>query len=106
MNLFFYRCVDVFRSAALTSLLSVSLAGSVSAVERLKIELPLLDVNVSLNLKGARTTEELIEANPDLKELDRAGNGSVSRLLAQLLTAPLHKRTSSILEQSVYHPLL
>ena len=106
MILLFDRCVAGVRAAAFASLLSVSWAGSVSAVERLTIELPLLDVNVSLNLKGARTTAELIEANPDLQELDQAGDGSVSRLLAQLLTAPLPQRTSSVLEQSVGHPLL
>jgi predicted dienelactone hydrolase len=104
--LFFDRLVSGVRAAAFASLLSISWAGSVSAVERLTIELPLLDVNVSLNLKGARTTAELIEANPDLQELDQAGDGSVSRLLAQLLTAPLPQRTSSVLEQSVGHPLL
>jgi len=104
--LFFDRFVSGVRAAAFASLLSISWAGSVSAVERLTIELPLLDVNVSLNLKGARTTAELIEANPDLQELDQAGDGSVSRLLAQLLTAPLPQRTSSVLEQSVGHPLL
>ena len=103
---FFDRCIDGVRAAALASLLSVSLAGSVAAIERLEIELPLLDVNVSLKLKGARTTAELIEANPDLQELDQAGDGSVSRLLAQFLTAPLPERTSSVLEQSVGHPLL
>ena len=106
MILFFDRCVAGVRAAAFASLLSISWAGSVSAVERLTIELPLLDINVSLNLKGARTTAELIEANPDLQELDQAGDGSVSRLLAQLLTAPLPQRTSSVLEQSVGHPLL
>ena len=106
MIIFLDRCVDGIRTAALASLLSLSFAGSVSAVERLTIELPLLDVYVSLNLRGARTTAELIEASPDLKELDQAGDGSVSRLLAQFLTAPLPERTSSVLEHSVGHPLL
>ena len=105
MIFFFDRWVDGVCSAAIASLLSVSFAGSVSAVERLTIELPLLDVNVSLNLKGARTSAELIESNPDLQELDQAGDGSVSRLLGQFLTAPLPQRTSSVLEQSVGHPL-
>ena len=106
MIVFFDRCVEGVRAAALASLFSISLAGSVSAVERLTFELPLLDVNISLNLKGARTTEELIEANPDLQELDQVGDGSVSQLLAQFLTAPLPQSTSSVLEQSVGHPLL
>ena len=106
MNLFFDRTVKGVRAVSWASLLTVSLAGSVSAVERLKIELPLLDINLSLNLKGARTTAELIEANPDLKELDQAGDGSVSRLLAQFLTAPLPQSTPGVLDQSVGHPLL
>ncbi len=100
------RCMGGIRAVALSSLLSVSLAGSVSAVERLEIEIPVLDINLSLNLKGARTTAELIESNPDLQELDQAGDGSVSRLLSQFLTAPLPQRTSSVLKQSVGHPLL
>ena len=68
MTFFFDRWADVVRSLAFASVMSVSFVGSVSAVERLTIELPILDVNVSLNLKGARTTAELIEANPDLQE--------------------------------------
>ena len=60
MTFFSDRCSDGVRSAALASVLSVSFAGSVSAVERLTIDLPLLDVNVSLNLKGSRTIAELI----------------------------------------------
>jgi len=106
MTFFFDRWAVVVRSLAFASVMSVSFVGSVSAVERLTIDLPIWDVNVSLNLKGARTTAELIEANPDLQELDRVGDGSVSRLLAQFLTAPLPKRTSSVFEQSVGHPLL
>jgi predicted dienelactone hydrolase len=106
MTFLFHRWVDGVRAAAMASVFTFLGAGSVSAVERLKFDLPLLDVSVSLNLKGAGTAAELIEANPDLQELDRAGDGSVSRLLAQFLTAPLPQRTSSVLEQSVGHPLL
>ena len=106
MTFFFDRWADVVRSLAFASVMNVSFVGSVSAVERLTIDLPILDVNVSLNLKGARTTAELIEANPDLQELDRAGDGSVSRLLSRFLAAPLPQSTSRVLEQSVGHPLL
>jgi predicted dienelactone hydrolase len=105
MNFFFNCWADGVRSVAFASLLSFSFAGSVSAVERLTIDLPLLNVNVSLNLKGARTTAELIAANTDLQEFDRAGDGSLSRLLDQFLTAPFPKQTSGVLEQSVGNPL-
>lgn len=93
-------------TTAIASFLSLSFLGSASAVERLRLNLPLLDMDVSLNLKGASTTQELIESNPDLQELDQAGDGSVSRLLVQLLSAPLPQKTTRVLEQSVGHPLL
>ncbi len=105
MTLFCSRCFSGIRSVALASFLSVSFARPVSAVERLLINLPLLQTQFSLNLKDASTAEALIAANPDLQELDRAGNGSVSRLLGEFLTAPFPKQTSGILEQSVDNPL-
>ena len=55
MTFFFGRWADVVRSLAFVSVMSASFIGSVSAVERLTIDLPIFDVNVSLNLKGART---------------------------------------------------
>ena len=94
------------RAAALATIFTLIGARSGFAVDRLLIDLPLLNVDVSLDLKGARSSKDLIRSNADLQELDRAGDGSVVRLLDRLLTAPLPKRATSVLEQSVGHPLL
>ena len=52
MTFLFHRWVDGVRAVALASVFTFLGAGSVSAVEQLKFDLPLLDVSVSLNLKG------------------------------------------------------
>ena len=105
MTFFMSRCLDGARAASLAALLSVSFAGTASAVEQLIIDFPVLETNLSLSLKGARTAGELIAANSDLQEFDRAGDGSLSRLLDQFLTAPFPEQTSGVLEQSVGNPL-
>ena len=88
--------------AALASLLVTQ---PVSAVERLTFTLPLLDESISLDLSQASNARELIESNRDLQELDLAGDGSVQKLIESLLTAPLPEATSSIIRQSLGHPL-
>ena len=72
MTFFMSRCLDGARAASLAALLSVSFAGTASAVEQLIIDFPVLETNLSLSLKGARTAGELIAANSDLQEFDRA----------------------------------
>ena len=89
-------------AAALASLL---VAQPVQAVERLTFTLPLLDESISLDLSQATNARELIDSNPDLRELDWAGDGSVQKLIESLLTAPLPEETSSIVRQSLGHPL-
>ena len=89
-------------SAAVASLL---LAQPALAVDRLTFTLPLLDETITLDLSEARTARELITTNPDLQELDWAGEGSVETLIESLLTAPLPEATDGIVRQSVGHPL-
>jgi len=74
-------------------------------VERLNLRLPVLEMTIALDIGQARTAAELIQANPDLQELDRAGEGAVLRLLEQLLTAPLPEQTTGVLQQAVGQPL-
>ena len=89
-------------AAAMASLL---VAQPVAAVERLTFTLPVLDESISLDLSRATNARELIDSNPDLQELDLAGDGSVQKLIESLLTAPLPEATSSIVRQSLGHPL-
>jgi predicted dienelactone hydrolase len=76
------------------------------AVDRLQLRLPVMEMTITLDIAQVRTAAELIQANPDLQELDRAGEGAVLRLLNQLLTAPLPEQTGGVAEQMVGHPLL
>ncbi len=95
-----------FRVRVLTAAVaSLLVAQPVAAVERLTFNLPLLDESISLDLSQATNARELIDSNPDLQELDRAGDGSVLKLIEALLTAPLPEETGSIVRQSVGHPL-
>ena len=75
------------------------------ALERLRMTLPLLDSEVTLELGKAQTAQQLLKANPDLAELDRAGEGAVSRLLEQLLTARLPEQSLGFVRQSAGDPL-
>ena len=88
--------------AALASLL---VAQPVAAVERLTFTLPLLDESISLDLSQATNAQQLIDSNPDLQELDWAGDSSLQKLIESLLTAPLPEESSSIVRQSLGHPL-
>ena len=84
--------------AAVASLLVVQ---PVAAVERLTFTLPLLEESISLDLSQANNARELIDSNPDLQELDWAGDGSLQKLIESLLTAPLPEESSSIVRQSL-----
>ncbi len=100
------RRFSQFRTPALiAALASLLLAQPAAAVDRLTFTLPLLEERFSLDLSKARTARELIETNPDLRELDRAGAGSVQRLIESLLTSPLPQATAEIVNQSAGHPL-
>ena len=92
-------------SGLVAALASLLVTQPVSAVERLTFTLPLLDESISLDLSQASNARELIESNRDLQELDLAGDGSVQKLIESLLTAPLPEATSSIIRQSLGHPL-
>ena len=100
------RLFQHFRIPALTAALgSLVLAQPAVAVDRLTFTLPLFEERFSLDLSRAHTARELIDSNPDLRELDRAGSGAVQRLIEALLTAPLPQATGDIVNQSLGHPL-
>ena len=101
-----------FRSALASLLLAVS--GSVAALlpspslalERLRMTLPLLETAVTLELGQAQTAQQLLKANPDLAELDQVGEGAVTRVLEQMLTASLPKQSVEFVRESAGDPLL
>ena len=75
------------------------------AIERLRMILPLLETEVSFELGQAETAQQLLLANPDLAELDRVGEGAVTRVLEQMLTAPLPDQSVGFLSESAGQPL-
>lgn len=92
--------------ASLGVLAPMLLASPVSALERLRADLPLLRSQITLELGQAETAQDLLEANPYLLELDRAGNGAVIKVLSQVLTEPLPRQTAGVFQESAGHPLL
>ena len=100
-----------FRSALASVLLAVSglsaalMPPSSQALERLRMTFPLLESEVTLELGEAQTARQLLLANPDLAELDRAGDGAVTQVLEQLLMTPLPEQSIGFVRGSAGQPL-
>ena len=100
------RSIRICAAVALSGALVLLAPLRTSAFERLRMRLPLLESEVTLELGEAETASDLLRANPDLAELDRAGEGGVTRVLEGVLTAPLPQETKGFLSQSAGQPLL
>ena len=93
--------------AALGVGLSLALAGGpASALERLVLRLPFLETQVTINLSGGQTAEQLIQASPDLQDLELASGGQLLPLLRQAFLTPLPLETKALLAGSTGQPLL
>ena len=93
--------------AALGVGISLALAGGpASALERLVLRLPFLETQVTINLFGGQTAEELIQASPDLQDLELASGGQLVPLLRQAFLTPLPLETKALLAGSTGQPLL
>ena len=93
--------------AALGVGLSLALAGGpASALERLVLRLPFLETQVTINLFGGQTAEQLIQASPDLQDLELASGGQLVPLLRQAFLTPLPLETKALLAGSTGQPLL
>ena len=80
-------------------------ASPAHALERLRLRLPLLESEVALELGQAQTAQQLLKANSDLAELDRAGEGAVAAVLEQVLMAPLPAQSTGFVRESANDPL-
>ena len=93
--------------AALGVGISLALAGGpASALERLVLRLPFLETQVTINLSGGQTAEQLIQASPDLQDLELASGGQLVPLLRQAFLTPLPLETKALLAGSTGQPLL
>ena len=93
--------------AALGVGLSLALTGGpASALERLVLRLPFLETQVTINLSGGQSAEQLIQASPDLQDLQLASGGKLMELLRQVFLTPLPLETKALLARSTGQPLL
>ncbi len=93
--------------AALAFGMSLVLSGGpASALERLVLRLPFLETQVTINLSGGLSAEQLIEASPDLQDLQLASDGKLLTLLRQVFLTPLPLETKALLAGSTGQPLL
>ena len=99
------RWAQIFAALALSGGLTLFAPPRSAAFERLRMRMPLLDTEVILDLGEAESARDLLRANPDLEELDRAGEGAVTQVLEQVLTAPLPQQSVGFLTESAGQPL-
>ena len=88
------------RLAALVSGLLLS-AGSASALERLVLEMPALETNVTINLGEAVDADTLIRSSPDLRDFEGFGRGRLRGLLQNIFMAPRGDRARNPIPQTL-----
>lgn len=105
MTAVFQRCALVSAGLALSGGLALFAPPRGVALERMRMWMPLLETEVTLDLGDAESARDLLQANPDLAELDRAGEGAVTQVLEQMLTAPLPQESIDFMTESAGQPL-
>ncbi|MFM7648688.1 MAG: dienelactone hydrolase, partial [Cyanobium sp.] len=76
------------------------------AIDRVELQLPLLEVSFTVSLRELEDPEALWRGDSDLAELNRASNGALGRQLERVLNTPLPVQTKNVLGQVVGTPLL
>jgi predicted dienelactone hydrolase len=76
------------------------------AIERLNLYFPLLEINVTIDIRELRDPDALMAGNSDLAELERATDGAIGKRLRDVFLRPLPLNLRAMGEQSVGSPLL
>ena len=93
--------------AALAFGMSLALSGGpASALERFVLRLPFLETEITINFADGESAEQLIQASPDLQDLELASGGKLLPLLRQVFLTPLPLETKGVLAGSTGQPLL
>ena len=93
--------------AALAFGMSLALGGGpASALERFVLRLPFLETEITINFADGESPEQLIQASPDLQDLELASGGKLLPLLRQVFLTPLPLETKALLAGSTGQPLL
>ena len=80
--------------------------GPASALERLVLRLPFLETEITINFDDGESAEQLIQASPDLQDLESASGGKLLPLMRQVFLTPLPLETKALLAGSTGQPLL
>ena len=67
--------------------------GPASALERFVLRLPFLETEITINFADGESAEQLIQASPDLQDLELASGGKLLPLLRQVFLTPLPLET-------------
>ena len=93
--------------AALAFGTSLALSGGpASALERFVLRLPFLETEITINFADGESAEQLIQASPDLQDLELASGGKLLPLLRQVFLTPLPLETKALLAGLTGQPLL
>jgi predicted dienelactone hydrolase len=76
------------------------------AIDRVELQLPLLEVSFTVSLRELEDPETFWQGDSDLAELNRASSGALGRQLKQVFHTPLPVQTQAVLGQVVGTPLL
>jgi predicted dienelactone hydrolase len=76
------------------------------AIDRVELQLPLLEVSFTVSLRELEDPEAFWQGDSDLAELNRASSGALGRQLKQVFHTPLPVQTHAVFDQVVGTPLL
>lgn len=77
-----------------------------SAIETIKLRLPLLNTDFVIRVSELRSPDALLAGNSDLAELDRASDGAIGRKLVELMRSNLPLELRAMVRQAKGSPLL
>ncbi|MCS5691858.1 alpha/beta hydrolase [Cyanobium sp. FGCU-6] len=92
-------------AAPLTALLALAPLAPVRAIERIELQLPVLETSFTVNVSELRNRQALLSGNSDLAELDQATGGAIGRRLVNLLDDPLPLSSRVFGDKTVGSPL-
>jgi len=76
-----------------------------AALERVELQLPLLQLSFDVKLSELGNPERLLHGSSDLAEIDRATDGALGRRIGELFATPLPLSTQELVRNSADSPM-
>jgi predicted dienelactone hydrolase len=76
-----------------------------AALERVQLQLPLLQLSFEVKLSELGDPERLLQGTSDLAEIDRATDGALGRRISELFATPLPVSTQELVRNSASTPM-